>query len=195
MTGKEAIEYVGKLLEPNFSIELPELENAYKAIYGSFLVGVDEGARTKGVLLIGAVGSGKTICSKIMHRLFRDSNSRFLFKRASDIKDMLEIMSLVEIKQDLGYGLKCDLMIDDLGITDADVKKYGTTMSVIGELILDRYELFVNEGYRTHFSSNLITESDNEKIQSMKKVFGDRVYDRLRQMTTMIVFTNKSLRK
>jgi hypothetical protein len=195
MTGKEAIVCVGKIIEPDFSIDSEELENAYKAVYGAFVQGVYEGARSKGVMLIGAVGCGKTVCSKIMHRLFRDSNSRFLYKRGAEINDLIETMPLAEIKQIFGVGLKCDLYIDDFGVNDADGKKYGNTISVMGELIFDRYELFVNEGYRTHISTNLLPESINPEYRTIRKVFGDRVYDRISQMTTPIVFTNKSLRK
>jgi DNA replication protein DnaC len=195
MTGKEAIEKVGLLMDEDFSLRLPEIENVYKAVYGVFSEGMDRKVRRKGVMAIGGVGCGKTTCIRVMHRLFRDSPCRFLAKRASEIKDLIESVPLSEIKQDLGYGLKCDLYIDDLGVNSAEIKKYGTVVSVLGELILDRYELYINEGFLLHISINLLPESDNPSVATVKSVFGDRVYDRLREMTTPIVFTNKSLRK
>lgn len=195
MTGKEAILSVGKMTDSNFSLDAPVIENAYKAVYGVFLDGMDRTIRRKGVMLIGGVGSGKTTCLKIMQRLFRDSDCRFLSKRASDIKDFVGSMSLNEIKQEFGYGLKCDLYIDDIGVNSGEMKVYGTTVSVLGEILLDRYDLYISEGYLTHISSNLVAESDNPNVVTLKSVFGDRVYDRLREMTTPIVFTNKSLRK
>jgi hypothetical protein len=195
MSGKEAIEKVGLLMNKDFSLNVAGLENVYKAVYGIFIDGMDRTVRRKGVMAIGGVGCGKTTCIRIMHRLFRDSSCRFLSKRASEIKDLVETVPLSEIKQDLGYGLKCDLYIDDFGVNGAEIKKYGTVISVLGELILDRYELYINEGFLLHISLNLLPESDEEGVVTVKSVFGDRVYDRLREMTTPIVFTNKSLRK
>lgn len=195
MTGKEAIEKVGFLTSKDFSIESPSLENAYKAVFSLFSEGMDRRVRRKGVMAIGGVGCGKTTCMKIMHRLFRDSQSRFLLKRASDIRDLVSDISLIEIKKELGYGLKCDLYIDDLGVGGGESKHYGNSISILGEIILDRYELWVNEGYLTHLSSNLVAESKDKNITTLRTLFGDRVCDRLIEMTMPIVFTNKSLRK
>jgi hypothetical protein len=195
MTAKDAILRVGLLVDERFSLDNPVIENAYRAIYGVFSQATDRTVRRTGVMAIGGVGSGKSTCLRIMHRLFRDSNCRFLYKRASEIKDLIESSPLSEIKQDIGYGLKCDLYIDDLGVNGGEIKKYGTTISVLGELLLDRYELYINEGWLTHISSNLLPESENPQIVTLKSVFGDRVYDRLKEMNTQIIFTNKSLRK
>ena len=195
MTAKDAILKVGLLIDKEFSLDNPVLENSYKAIYSVFSQAIDRTARQRGVMAIGGVGSGKSTCLRIMHRLFRDSNCRFLYKRASEIKDLIEKTPLSEIKQEIGYGLKCDLYIDDLGVNGVEMKKYGTTVSVLGELLLDRYELYINEGWLTHISSNQLPESENPQIVTLKSAFGDRVYDRLLEMNKQIIFTNKSLRK
>lgn len=195
ITGRQAILRIGGLLSPNFSLNDKDLDGCYQKVYNALVEAIRGQESNRGVILFGRVGCGKTLCMRIMHQLFRDSRRKFLFKRAVDIRDMLEEMSIGQIKEQVGYGLKADLYIDDIGVLDADIKKYGNTISLIGEIILDRYELYKNEGFLTHFSTNIIPQSTDPNSPSLEKYFGDRVFDRIQEMTKVVFFKNKSLRK
>jgi DNA replication protein DnaC len=63
---------------------------------------------------------------------------------------------------------------------------------------LDRYDLFVETGIKTHFSSNLPTRLDKEKYPNqttLVDIYGERVVDRIIQMCEIVIFKGESLRK
>jgi DNA replication protein DnaC len=92
-------------------------------------------------------------------------------------------------------------LIDDIGIEPGDVKQYGNVANVFADLIMERYDLFIEEGFLTHFTSNRLIynptndNSFNANNAFLTEFFDDRVIDRLKQMTQTIIFTSDSLRK
>lgn len=194
LTGRDAILVVGKHLHKDFSLDDPDINKSYQMVYEAFVRGLNYNDRPKSVLLIGAVGCGKTMCMRVMHKLLRDSPRKFMWKRGRDLKDFFEENNLSQLKKEYGYDLKSDLYIDDIGFLDSEIKKYGNKTNPIGELLLDRYDLYTQEGYLTHMSSNMLGESDDGSL-SLSSVFGDRCYDRIKEMTAEIIFVNDSMRK
>jgi DNA replication protein DnaC len=168
-----------------------KISASYKKVYEHFAK-----KSRKGVFLIGSVGIGKSAMMKIMQRLFKDTDRRFKWVNSYDLKDMAEQVTTGEIKSLYGYDLKCDLYVDDIGFS-SDVRRYGNTVNIISEILMERYDLFINSGYRTHLSSNmLVSIKNNEKnIPTIETIYGARVVDRLREMCELVTWNGESLRK
>ena len=195
LKASEIILLIGKeLYGDNFSLDYNGLINTYKTVYNSLIIGLNN--KSKGILLIGNIGVGKTALMKIMQRLFKDTDRRFRIVTSTALKDLSEELKLGEIKEMYGYGLKNDLYIDDIGFMSS-VKVYGNSINIITEIIMDRYDLFISTGYKTHFSSNIVTAylNNNNNYPSIENVYGARVLDRMKQMCNLVNIDGKSLRK
>lgn len=203
LTGSEIIQAVGKSLYPDFDLSEPERRKIYEQVFYLFTDNrkmVDFGlVPGKGLLLIGNIGVGKTMMMKTMQVVLRESPRRFRWVNCLEFKDMLEDqMKPSEIKEMYGRGLKCDLYIDDLGLGRSDFNRFGNVTNIISEILFERDELFVSDGYRTHLSSNVPTTVKSDappEVKSLERMYGDRILDRMKQMCNQIIWTGKSLRK
>jgi DNA replication protein DnaC len=195
-TGREAIIFLGKeIYGDKFNLDDKDLIENYKTAYEYFLKEKQKRSK-KGLLLIGGLGVGKSAMMKIMQRLFKDTEARFKWVNAYELKDLSEVYTTSQIKEMYGYDLKMDLYIDDIGIS-LDVKRYGNTVNIITEILMERYDLYINAGYKTHLSSNLVTNITNniKKIPTLRMVYGARAFDRMIEMTNVIIFKGESQRK
>lgn len=195
-TGREAIVYLGKeIYGDKFNLDDKDLLENYKTVYEYFLKEKQKRSK-KGLLLIGGLGVGKSAMMKIMQRLFKDTEARFKWVNAYELKDLSEVYTTSQIKEMYGYDLKMDLYIDDIGIS-LDVKRYGNTVNIITEILMERYDLYINAGYKTHLSSNLVTNITNniKKIPTLRMVYGARAFDRMIEMTNVIIFKGESQRR
>ena len=68
------------------------------------------------------------------------------------------------------------MLFDDLGNEESSASRYGNRINVMESIICQRYDLFVNFGIKTYFTSNI---TDPKEIEEM---YGIRVRDRLREM-------------
>lgn len=188
----ELIESIGKeIYGEKFSIEEKRLFEAYKKVYQNF---INEKRNAKGVFVLGDLGIGKSAMMRVFHRLFKDTDRCFKWVAGMDLKDMAEELTTGQIKNYYGYDLKCDLYIDDIGFT-VDVKRYGNTVNIITEIIMNRYDLFISSGFRTHISSNVALTSADPAVASISKIYGNRVLDRLKEMNELVAWNSESLRK
>lgn len=195
MEAREVVLKLGKeMYGKMFSIEMEDIFKVYQKVYQIFLKNHFKKSK-KGVLVVGGIGAGKTAMMKIMHRLFKDSASRFRWVNAYELKDLAEVYTSSEIKEMYGYDLKSDLYIDDIGFS-VDVKRYGNTVNIISEIILERYDLFIATGIKTHLSSNLKTEivNDLNSTPTLKSIYGSRIIDRIKEMCEIIIFKGTSQR-
>lgn len=198
MTGSEAIKVLGNKLFKDFDIDSEPRLSIYKKAYENFINGLDEEKSTKGILLIGQVGVGKSVMMKIMQKLFKDSVRGFKWLVCGDLVDLLEHYTPSEVKQMYGRDLKMDLYIDDIGVGNSIFNKYGNTTNIISEILSERYEIFVSEKIKTHISSNKATALDKNKfpdIITLEDMYGPRIIDRLKEMCEIIVWKGESLRK
>lgn len=192
-TGREAIIFAGvELYGEKFSVDSVDRELAYKKVY-EVMAKNHSGKGKKGICVIGGIGVGKSAMMKVMQRLFRGSKSRFRWVSAYELKDLSEMLTIHQIKEMYGYELKSDLYIDDIGVS-IDVKRYGNTVNIITELLMERYDLFVESGIKTHLSSNLPSDTLTMGTPTIKSVYGVRVYDRIKEMCEFLVFKGKSQR-
>ena len=145
-----------------------------------------------GLMLRGYIGVGKTT----MLYAIRDIIS-VLLNQQLQIVDARQIAALgrdgaERLKQLTETPL---LGIDDLGTEPAVVKSYGNELSPVGELLTQRY----NHRRFTIITTNLTTKtgSDNAVVDELQEVYGDRLFDRFKEMFNELNYdpNQKSYRK
>ena len=82
------------------------------------------------------------------------------------------------------YGNGHYFCFDDLGVEPTG-RHYGKDCNVMGEILLSRYELFVNHNIRTHCTTNL-------NARELEERYGKRVRSRMRQMFNLVAFERDS---
>jgi len=191
----ELITQEGLRFDENFSLEKNGLYEKYKRVYLVFLNCFNSKKRkSKGVLLAGGIGTGKTMLMRVFQRLLLSTERSFKWANAYELKDIIETSGTAEVKRLYGRELKSDLYLDDIGVIAAEFMKYGNTTNILAELILERYDLFISEGYKTHLSTNLPPASSDPKVPTVKKILTARAIDRVREMCEIITFEGQSLR-
>ncbi|WP_282037734.1 AAA family ATPase [Saccharicrinis aurantiacus] len=148
----------------------------------------------KGILLIGPVGCGKTALMKLMQTILQ-THQRYALKACRDItfefqKDGFEAIHRYSkksftIKQ--GSRIPKTLCLDDLG-AESNIKHFGTECNVLAEVLLSRYDLFINNRLITHATTNL-------NAQVIEKLYGQRVRSRMREMMNVITFPKDAVDK
>jgi DNA replication protein DnaC len=189
MRPSEAITQWGRqLYGDDFNLRDPKLANMYKNAFYYFKGNQEQTMWDcrKGLMLIGPYGVGKSALFKVMQRMFNN----FQIIRAKELCDQLENKEIGRygVLHTYGKNLKKDLMIDDIGTENTQMFLFKNEVNVIEEIILDRYENFIDMKIRTHGTSNLLAAQ-------MKTLYGDRSYDRMKEMFNLITWEGKSLRK
>lgn len=144
-----------------------------------------------GVRVSGGVGSGKTKFMEIWAEVLRGTTKYFRIVRCQDIvgeykehgDDVIEKYALGLT----GVG-EVRYMFDDLGDEDI-VPNFGEKVNVM-RLILDKKYWYLKQGVTTkypHFTSNISDDKIAEK-------YGERIADRLVEMSAMLVLNDKSWR-
>lgn len=207
-TPREAILYAGSKFKDGFNLDDPTRLDVYrKAFY--CLTGSDAATNlgikpNKGILLVGNIGVGKTLMMRVLQRLFKDTERRFRWVEVSELSDLIRAKAwgddtILTIKEMYGQSLKMDLYIDDIGFENVDLHLYNNHVNVVAELLEDRYKLFQKEGFRTHLSTNLRTSGVEVTAagltQSIESLYGDRILDRIKEMTNLIRWEGASLRR
>ena len=162
---------------------------------------------SKGIMLYGTPGTGKTVLMKTWGRICRVPFDRFAVYNAKEVANRYAAEGDEFMK-----GLCCStngmrkridrefltfypdhklnhICIDDLGIENTKQKYMGNEMNVLQTLIERRYELFQNYGVLTHISSNLISE------QQILDLYGSRCLSRIHEMCNMVKVIGSDRRK
>lgn len=131
----------------------------------------------KGLMLLGPVGTGKTLLMRIWQR--------FMLYKDKKTFSILHINALANNYIEQGasslekYNQK-DLLVDDIGLFDKeDVKRWGNQTNVFEEIVMYRYEKFIDNGIKTHFTTNLT-------VEQIEKEYNPRIWSRLKEMCNMI---------
>ena len=154
-------------------------QKAIKTIL-SYFAGIDTKAAplSKGLIIKGCVGSGKTITLKIIQQLIKG----LAINNIRDIVAEFNIGGFESIEIYLNSKIR---IFDDIG-SEANGKYYGNDTNVVQELIVRRYEIFQNKGIITHFTTN-------EGNEQLRVRYGERAYDRLREMCTVIILGDNNI--
>ncbi|WP_068472082.1 AAA family ATPase [Saccharicrinis aurantiacus] len=145
----------------------------------------------KGILLIGPVGCGKTALMKLMQTILQ-THQRYALKACRDItfefqKDGFEAIHRYSKKSFTnvpGRRIPKTICLDDLG-AESNIKHFGTECNVLAEVLLSRYDLFINNRLITHATTNL-------NAQDIEKLYGQRVRSRMREMMNVITFPKEA---
>ncbi|MEN7551839.1 ATP-binding protein [Rapidithrix thailandica] len=148
----------------------------------------------KGILLTGPIGCGKT-CLMSLLRFTLPEKERFVLKPTRRIAMEFSSGGFPVIEK-YSYGsfhsgppaLQAKAYcFDDLGL-EPPVRHFGNELNIMAEVLLGRYELFVNQGMLTHATTNL-------SARELEAFYGNRVRSRLRSMMNLVSFGQEAVDK
>lgn len=134
-----------------------------------------EGDLSKGILLIGPIGTGKTIIMESFCEIFNTCSNKII--------TMVGAKNIVEFKAIHGFDYlhKRPVFIDDIGKEQTTVNTYGTVSKPMEDLINERYK-----------NESLTFGTSNLKIEDMP--YNPHTLDRIKQMFNVIILHGKSRR-
>lgn len=144
----------------------------------------------KGILLTGPVGCGKT---SIMHLIkpFLNAKNDYKIKTTREVsfefaKQGYEALQPYTqlIKNQSRLSGYC---FDDLG-AEQQIKHFGNDCNVMAEILISRYEQFMENNTITHITTNL-------SASEIETHYGNRLRSRMRAMFNLISFDAKSIDK
>ena len=145
---------------------------------------------SKGILLTGPIGSGKTALMNLMKYL-TPIEYKFYIKPCRDVSfEFIQEGYQTIHKYSIGqlYHSEAKLIcFDDLGVEN-NLKYFGNECNVMAEILLSRYDLFVAKKLLTHITTNL-------SASEIENIYGNRVRSRLRAMFNLIAFDKSTLDK
>lgn len=161
----------------------------------------DEYSLSKGILLAGNVGTGKTKTVEVMHKFLsymKNPNIYRLVESREIIRDFAR--SKFDGLEQYTWNPKLNqhsiitrhpvnICIDDLGLEKEQISNYGDKIDVISEFLIDRYNIFTDNKY-----GKFLHATTNLNPEQMKEKYGDRINDRFREMFNIILMVGKSRR-
>jgi len=189
------IQYIANKYVYNFEID-DNNKDVLKQLLLYFTGNSDfNGSLNKGLMLVGGVGTGKSLFFKIFKEYTMNviKKNSYQMHTAIDIIDSVNI-SGVKIFEEYShryegkraYPIRC--YIDDIASANENVKYFGTDTSVIEQLLSIRYNIFDKYGTLTHTSSNKYPNQLSEK-------YDQRIIDRMIEMFNIIELSGDSRRK
>lgn len=161
---------------PSFEVDENNKEIINQMFY--YLIGSEKfnGDLIKGILLIGAIGSGKTVLMDSFLDVFNERSGKVVwFLNSKDLTSE-------EVAKDLANLSKRPLSIDDIGKEQTSINTYGTVSRPMEDLINDRYKT----GGLTFGTSNL-------KMEEMPYI--KHTVDRMGQMFNVMILPGKTRRQ
>lgn len=138
---------------------------------------------SKGILLSGPVGCGKTSLMKLLRHIVPHQKSYEVIP-ARNITFAFNNIGYKTIEE---YGNNSFYCFDDLGVETIG-RHFGKDCNVMGEILLSRYDLFLKRKIITHATTNL-------NAQELEDRYGNRVRSRMRQLFNLIAFDKESIDK
>ncbi|WP_291074775.1 ATPase [Empedobacter sp. UBA5987] len=135
----------------------------------------------KGILLTGPIGIGKTTWFRLMQNI-TVKEQKFYYTTCRDvsfefIREGYNTIDKYSKGIPFDFPMK-NICFDDLG-TENNIKYFGNECNVMAEIILSRYDLFMNLDIKTHITTNL-------SASEIEKYYTERVRSRLRQMMNVL---------
>lgn len=192
---------LAKSLEPRFEIK-EHTKTALRLLLQYFTgnenfiteaekLGVKNASLSKGIMLIGGVGSGKTL----MFDIFRIYTSEILHVNSFQKHISMNIVNNTNMKGieyldifNVNDGRPITCYIDDIAGSNEVIKHFGTEINVIEQLLLTRYNIYKRYDKLTHTSTN-------KYPAELKEIYDGRVIDRMKEMFNFIELDAKSFRK
>lgn len=142
---------------------------------------------SKGILLSGPIGCGKTSIMNLI-RPFASPLTEYKIKTCREIsfefaKNGFDVIGQYTQKQTCQSRLTA-YCFDDLG-TEQQIKHFGNDCNVMAEILITRYEQFVENNSITHLTTNL-------SASEIEMLYGNRLRSRMRKMFNLISFNSNS---
>jgi DNA replication protein DnaC len=137
----------------------------------------------KGILLSGPVGCGKTSFMKLLRHIVPHQKPYKIIPA----RNIVFGFNHVGYKTIEDYGNTNYFCFDDLGVEPIG-RHYGKDCNVMGEILLSRYDLFLEYHVKTHATTNL-------NAQELEERYGNRVRSRMRELFNLIAFDRESYDK
>lgn len=136
----------------------------------------------KGILLSGPVGCGKTTLMKLLRHIV-PMQRPYEIMPCRNVAFSFNHLGFKTIEE---YGNTKFFCFDDLGV-EPPGRFYGKDLNVMGEILLSRYELYLNtkQKIKTHVTTNLNAEELEER-------YGNRVRSRMRELFNLVAFEKGS---
>ena len=134
----------------------------------------------KGLLISGPVGCGKTSLMKLLKYLVQAQRPYEVIP----CRNIVFSFNHIGYKTIEDYGNSQFFCFDDLGIEPIG-RHFGKDCNVIGEILLSRYDLFLEHKIKTHATTNL-------NAQELEERYGNRVRSRMRQLFNLIAFSKEA---
>ena len=142
----------------------------------------------KGLLVTGPIGCGKTAIMNILCSMCEGIGRPSIIKCRELSFEYSELGYVVVGKYSkqsyhrysgLPFRPRA-ICFDDLGL-EPQTSYWGNHCQTMAEVLLSRYDLFVEDGMITHVTSNL-------NAKELEEVYGNRIRSRFRQMFNLISF-------
>ncbi len=134
---------------------------------------------SKGILLSGPIGCGKTTLFKLMQNFPTKRKGFGIISTRQIVSEFMQ--SGYEVLEKYSRGnFSHDIRtpktycFDDLG-TETTSKYFGNDCNVMAEILLTRYDLFKEKGIITHITTNL-------SASEIESQYGNRLRSRMREM-------------
>ncbi len=137
----------------------------------------------KGILLTGPIGSGKTSLMLLL-KYIAPAQFNYAMKPCREIafefaEKGYESLNKFTQKPSSQKRLSA-ICFDDLG-TEQNIRHFGNECNVMAEILLSRYDHFVDNKTITHLTTNL-------SASEIESFYGNRVRSRMRAMFNLIAF-------
>lgn len=174
----------------------PIVRNLYDYFTGSTGGKLDQ---SKGILLIGAVGSGKTTLMRLFGEFMRslDWQKGFkVFNCAQICAEYAELQNEAFDKYTYNKLGQCrgavEICLDELGREPLTATHYGNKVDVMQHILQTRYTMFQESGVRTFATTNMSFEQLRVRYDGAN---GAYLTDRFREMFNIVIFPGTSRRK
>jgi len=134
----------------------------------------------KGILLSGPVGCGKTSLIRLLKHLVPHRKPY----EVVPTRNIVFGFNHIGYKTIEDYGNTQFFCFDDLGVEPMG-RHYGKDCNVMGEILLSRYDLFIENKMKTHATTNL-------NAAELEERYGNRVRSRMRQLFNLVAFDRES---
>jgi len=191
---------IAKAIEPDFRIE-NHTEKALKLLLMYFTGnenfvmemkknGTNNASLSKGIMLIGGIGTGKSLLFKILKKYTGEilRVNSYQYHTSQIIIDNVNVSGVETLEvYNHNYGRPITCYIDDIASNNEKVKHFGTEINAIEQVLSIRYNIYSRYNKLTHVSSN-------KYPIEMVALYDERIVDRMKEMFNIIELDGKSFR-